>query len=74
VDLSDDRDGATSFIGDYGVPYPSVFDPANAIAVAYGLFSPPATLFFDANGTLVETVPGQISPHDLEANIEAITT
>ena len=72
VDLSDDRDGATSFIGDYGVAYPSVFDPTNAIAVAYGLFSPPATLFFDADGTLTETVPGQISAHDLEANIEAI--
>jgi cytochrome c biogenesis protein CcmG/thiol:disulfide interchange protein DsbE len=73
VDLSDDRAGATSFIGEYGVPYPSVFDPTNAIAVSYGLFSPPATLFFDANGTLVETVPGQISAQDLEANIEAIT-
>ena len=74
VDLSDDRDGATSFIGDYGVAYPSVFDPTNAIAVAYGLFSPPATLFFDADGTLVETVPGQISAHDLQANIEALAT
>jgi cytochrome c biogenesis protein CcmG/thiol:disulfide interchange protein DsbE len=74
VDLSDDRDGAASFIGDYGVAYPSVFDPTNAIAVAYGLFSPPATLFFDADGTLTETVPGQISPRDLEANIEAIAT
>jgi len=73
VDLSDDRDGATSFIGEFGVPYPSVFDPTNAIAVSYGLFSPPATLFFDANGELIETVPGQISAHDLEANIEAIT-
>ena len=74
VDLSDDRDGAASFIGEYGVGYPSVFDPTNAIAVAYGLFSPPATLFFDADGTLTETVPGQISPRDLEANIEAIAT
>lgn len=74
VDLSDDRDGATSFIQEYGVSYPSVFDPTNAIAVSYGLFSPPATLFFDANGELVETVPGQISAHDLEANIEAIAS
>jgi len=73
VDLSDDRGEATSFIHEYGVPYPSVFDPMNAIAVSYGLFSPPATLFFDASGTLVKTVPGQISAHDLEANIEAIT-
>jgi thiol:disulfide interchange protein len=74
VDLSDNRDGATSFIDEFGVRYPSVFDPSNAIAVSYGLFSPPATLFFDANGTLVETVPGQISAQDLEANIESIAT
>ena len=74
VDLSDNRDGATSFINEFRVRYPSVFDPSNAIAVSYGLFSPPATLFFDATGTLVETVPGQISAQDLEANIEAIAT
>ena len=74
VDLSDDRGGATSFIDEFGVPYPSVFDPTNAIAVSYGLFSPPATLFFDASGTLVQTIPGQISAHDLEANIEAIAS
>jgi thiol:disulfide interchange protein len=72
VDLSDNRDGATSFIDEFGVPYPSVFDPSNQIAVSYGLFSPPATLFFDENGTLVETVPGQISAQDLESNIESI--
>ncbi len=72
VDLSDDRSAATSFIADYGVPYPSVFDPTNAIAVSYGLFSPPATLFFDADGTLRSTVPGQISAHDLDAGIRSI--
>ena len=72
VDLSDDRGGATAFIDEFGVPYPSVFDPTNAIAVSYGLFSPPATLFFDASGALVQTIPGQISAHDLETNIEAI--
>jgi cytochrome c biogenesis protein CcmG/thiol:disulfide interchange protein DsbE len=73
VDLSDDRTGATAFIADYGVSYPSVFDPTNAIAVGYGLFSPPATLFFDADGALQATVAGQISASDLEANLRAIT-
>ena len=72
VDLADDRGGATEFIHRYGMRYPSVFDPTSQIAVAYGLYSPPATLFFDAAGTLVRTVPGQISGHDLEENILAI--
>jgi hypothetical protein len=31
-------------------------------------------LFFDANGTLVKTVPSQISAHDLRANIRAIAS
>jgi cytochrome c biogenesis protein CcmG/thiol:disulfide interchange protein DsbE len=73
VDTQDARDGGTDFIRRYRLPYPSVFDPTNAIAVSYGLYSPPATLFFDANGTLVRTVPGQISADDLERGLRAIT-
>jgi thiol-disulfide isomerase/thioredoxin len=72
VDAQDDRAGATTFIGSHQVPYPSVFDPSNQIAVSYGLFSPPDTLFFDRTGTLVKTIPGQISRDDLMANLQAI--
>lgn len=72
VDAQDDRSGATTFIDQHQVPYPSVFDPSNAIAVSYGLFSPPDTLFFDKNGNLVKTVPGQISSEDLDSNLQAI--
>ncbi len=72
VDAQDDRSGATTFIDQHQVPYPSVFDPSNQIAVSYGLFSPPDTLFFDKNGTLVKTVPGLISSGDLETNLQAI--
>jgi cytochrome c biogenesis protein CcmG/thiol:disulfide interchange protein DsbE len=72
VDAQDDRSGATTFIDQHKVPYPSVFDPSNAIAVSYGLFSPPDTLFFDANGTLVKTFPGQISRDQLMANLQTI--
>lgn len=72
VDAQDDRSGATDFITQHQVPYPSVFDPSNAIAVSYGVFSPPDTLFFDANGNLVRTFPGQISREDLLSNLQAI--
>jgi thiol-disulfide isomerase/thioredoxin len=74
VDAQDDRDGGAGFIARFGLPYPSVFDPTNAIAVSYGLYSPPATLFFDESGTLVRTVPGQISAEDLDRGLRAITT
>jgi cytochrome c biogenesis protein CcmG/thiol:disulfide interchange protein DsbE len=74
VDAQDERSGAIEFLARQHVTYPSVFDPSNAIAISFGLFSPPATLFFDAEGTLVKTVPGQISAHDLRANLRAITS
>lgn len=72
VDAQDDRSGATDFIGKHQIPYPSVFDPSNQIAVSYGLFSPPDTLFFDASGKLVKTFPGQIPEDELMANLQAI--
>jgi cytochrome c biogenesis protein CcmG, thiol:disulfide interchange protein DsbE len=72
VDAQDDRSGASTFIADHQIPYPSVFDPSNAIAVSYGLFSPPDTLFFDADGRLVKTFPGQISTDELDSNLQAI--
>jgi len=72
VDTQDNRSGGADFINRYGLPYPSVSDPTNAIAVSFGLYSPPATLFFDADGTLVRTVPGQISADDLERGLRDI--
>ena len=72
VDIQDDRSGATDFIAQHQIPYPSVFDPSNQIAVSYGLFSPPATMFFDADGNLVKTFPGLISKDELDANLQAI--
>jgi cytochrome c biogenesis protein CcmG/thiol:disulfide interchange protein DsbE len=72
VDLQDNRDGAVRFIDDFDVTYPSVFDPSNAIGVANGLFAPPMTVFYDADGTKVATVPGQLSEDALSTNLEAI--
>jgi cytochrome c biogenesis protein CcmG, thiol:disulfide interchange protein DsbE len=72
VDLQDFRDGARSFLHADGVTYPSVFDPANSIALSYDLFSPPMTQFWDAGGHLVATVRGQISQEALQANLDAI--
>jgi thiol-disulfide isomerase/thioredoxin len=72
VDAQDNRADAIEFLHRHEVPYPSVFDPSNEIAVSYGVFAPPDTLFFDADGNLVKTVTGLISAEDLRANLRAI--
>jgi thiol-disulfide isomerase/thioredoxin len=74
VDAQDNRSGAIEFLTRHQVPYPSVFDPPNAIAVSYGVFAPPDTLFFDADGNLVKTYTGLISATDLRRNLRAITS
>jgi cytochrome c biogenesis protein CcmG/thiol:disulfide interchange protein DsbE len=72
VDLQDNREGALRFVDTFDVTYPSVFDPSNAIGVANGLFAPPMTVFYDASGTKVATVPGQLSADALDADLRAI--
>ena len=73
VDTQDNRTDAEGYIERFGLTYPSVFDPTNAIGLSYDLPSPPATLFFNANGDLVRTIPGQISEQDLRDGIRLIT-
>jgi cytochrome c biogenesis protein CcmG/thiol:disulfide interchange protein DsbE len=72
VDLEDGLDAARSFMHADGITYPSVFDPQNSIGLSYGVFSPPMTQFWDAEGNLVATVRGQISSESLQKNLDAI--
>jgi cytochrome c biogenesis protein CcmG, thiol:disulfide interchange protein DsbE len=72
VDMQDLRSGAQSFMHSNGMTYPSVFDPPDAIGLSYGLFSPPMTQFWDADGNLVATIRGEISREALQSNLAAI--
>jgi cytochrome c biogenesis protein CcmG, thiol:disulfide interchange protein DsbE len=72
VDVLDSRDSGQEFIADYGLTYPSVFDPSGAIQTELDMLGPPGTFFYAADGTLVDAVRGQLSADALEAGIEQI--
>jgi thiol-disulfide isomerase/thioredoxin len=72
VDVLDARDSAREYQVTYHVTYPSVFDPPGAIRDGLGLLGQPATLFYDAGGTLVRTWSGPISDERLDASITQI--
>jgi cytochrome c biogenesis protein CcmG/thiol:disulfide interchange protein DsbE len=69
IDVLDSLDGARAFIADERMSYPSVFDPSGAIRNALGQVGQPATVFYDASGTIVSSWPGQITQQVLDAGI-----
>jgi len=72
VDVQDSRAGAESFLGTYGVTYPSLFDPPGAIMTELNMLGPPATFFFDAQGREVDHVLGLLSPDALASGLAQI--
>ena len=53
VDIADDRANAQLFIRQFNWPYPSVFDPSEAIKSSFGFLGQPVTLFLDRDGEIV---------------------
>jgi cytochrome c biogenesis protein CcmG/thiol:disulfide interchange protein DsbE len=72
IDDRDARESAIRFLHTFGVDYPNLFDPSGALAVDYGLIGPPGAFFYGADGTLVASVPGQLSAQDLADHLAQI--
>ena len=72
VDILDERGSARDFMHRSGWTYPSVFDPDGAIRDGLGILGQPATLFYDADGTLVRTWLGPLTEEALTSNLERI--
>lgn len=66
VVFNDTVSAATTFARHYGSLYPSVIDPAGAIANRYGVTSPPTTFVIDAKGRIAATLLGATSTAQLE--------
>jgi cytochrome c biogenesis protein CcmG, thiol:disulfide interchange protein DsbE len=72
VDSLDAREGAEEFIAEFGVPFPSLFDPDGAIRTDLGSLGLPVTVFFDADGERVAKVDGELSQRALDEQLAAI--
>jgi thiol-disulfide isomerase/thioredoxin len=72
VDILDARQSARAFMREFGWTYPSVFDPPAAIRDGLGLLGQPVTLFYGADGELVDRWVGPIPPDELEGRIESL--
>lgn len=74
IDVLDARPDARAFVEEFGWAYPSLFDRTGAIRDSLGLIGQPHTLFYGADGTLVDTHLGSITGDQLREGVEALVT
>jgi thiol-disulfide isomerase/thioredoxin len=72
IDIEDSRPDARAFIAEYGMTFPSVFDPPDAIKVSLGKYGQPVTVFYRANGEVSASYTGPIPEDVLRRNLRAI--
>jgi len=72
IDILDSRSSAREFMREFGWTYPSVYDPTGEIRDRLGLVGQPATLFYDASGTLVSTWNGPLTPEALAKRLDRL--
>lgn len=71
LDIQDVPADAREFLREHGITYPSVREPGNGIARAYGSNGLPETFFISRRGRIVGHVIGVVSPAQLAAGARA---
>jgi cytochrome c biogenesis protein CcmG/thiol:disulfide interchange protein DsbE len=56
-----------------GPPYPSLMDPDDRTAIAYGISGVPETFFIDAHGRIADKYVGPLRPLDIDQRLRALT-
>ncbi|MDQ3210564.1 MAG: TlpA family protein disulfide reductase [Actinomycetota bacterium] len=72
INYRDNRDGAVAWIEDFGVTYPSLFDPDGRTAALLSFPFVPDTYIVDASGTIRHTIFGETSEEELSRLIEKV--
>ena len=65
VDIRDDRANASAYEREFGVPYPSIYDPSSDLAGQFDVTAPPTTLVADGRGHVVLRRLGGITRVDV---------
>jgi cytochrome c biogenesis protein CcmG/thiol:disulfide interchange protein DsbE len=70
LDSEDSRGEALAFIREFGLPYPSGFDPSGAIRHHLHVLGLPTTFFYRAGGETAFVHNGEIHSGDLQSKID----
>jgi DsbE subfamily thiol:disulfide oxidoreductase len=72
INYQDDRDAARAWVREFGVPYPSLFDPFGRSAADLGFPALPDTYVVDPVGTIRWIVYGETDERELAGLIEDV--
>ena len=72
INYQDDRDAARAWVQEFGVPYPSLYDPAGRTAAELGYPALPDTYVVDRHGTIRWVVFGATDGPELAGLIDDV--
>ncbi|GBC86130.1 Thiol-disulfide oxidoreductase ResA [bacterium HR12] len=72
VNYRDDRAGARAYEREFGITYPSVYDPAGELAYEFGLLGVPTTLIIDRDGRIAYRFTGYVQDLALRTAIDDV--
>ena len=72
INYQDDRDAARAWVREFGVPYPSLFDPSGRSAADLGFPALPDTYVVDPGGTIRWVVYGETDERELAGLIDDV--
>jgi len=72
VNYRDDRAAARAYEREFGITYPSVFDPAGELAFSYELVGLPTTFVIDRDGRIVYRFVGYIDAAVLREALDGV--
>jgi cytochrome c biogenesis protein CcmG, thiol:disulfide interchange protein DsbE len=70
IDARDLRTDGRSFVREFGITYPNVYDGPGSIVDAYGVTGFPETYFLDRQGRIVHLITGPVTEESLAEGIE----
>jgi peroxiredoxin len=69
---ADDRDAARAFVEEFGITYPSVFDPSGRLAADFGFFGLPSTFVIDGSQRIRVRLTGYVTTRDLRKILDQL--
>ena len=72
INYRDDPAAARAYVGEFGIAYPSVFDPAGKLAADYQLVGLPTTFIVDRNGRISFQFVGYLDGSVLRAALDDV--